>query len=983
VPESIRDLVVSLSLNAGNFKKTATDINNQIKNVESEFNALGGKVDGFAQTLEGRNEKIQNLNDKLKLQTDAVKNYEDALKAAQDALANATEAGQLAAAKKVSDAETKLNNAKADVKVTVDEIARLSRELNGLKLTNLGSTLSTMGKQMQTFGRRFSMYVGAPLAALGVKSYNLAADYENAMAQIQVATGGTEDEMLTLEEQMLGMTERLPISFTELATLMTTLAQANVPMDQLAQVAEVMVGLDNVTDVGAAESAKGVIQFLTVLGEGYGNIENMASALAVLGTNSVSTGSDIFEMAQRMVATGSVAGMSAVDILSLATGFSSLGINAEAGGSAASKLMKAMSLAAATGEGFYNVIKDDQVVSIGFGEAMGLSMEQFKAAWAKSPADTMLSFFQSLQNAGETGQGAIIGLLDAMGITEIRMSNLVLAAAKNPALFGELLTMGQEAWDENAALAEKTAIAYDTTTNQGVINMNKIENAGADVGENVKDAVQPIIDTVTNLVSEFGKLDEDTQSRWVKVAGALVLLGPAALGIGKVVSSVGSLIGFIGKVKAGDAENFTKLINVLSGPIGIGIGAAAGTLAILTAIENIQSPVETITANLKNIVIEIDETSYNNTLDAMAKIKAQSDALAGKTGEHNKNISAAVKAGYGTDDMYGTALGYEAMLTQQTISEIAGKYAEKYDELNGAIGAAKDDADRQKIAAERDAWKASWDAEVAAAKANYMEQVNALVTGMTAGQPEAQAALEQASKDYDLLALVNQAIQKAGDNEADPIWKEVFTQDVLDRFFGGQQFENIVPNLLVLTLEEKLVKGLEGGLKTIGGKDSFMFTLLQSILGDPLTADLFDQTKTTGILDGLVEILDWKSAGEKSGANYGESLTPGLADAITGASAAGKDAMASLGKELSLAAATQGSLAAAAYAAAFKSGLGGSSGYSGGSGSTGSRGSGASYSATSNLNGNVIIQGGVDARTLARLLANENMRQLRGSGVRS
>ena len=73
-----------------------------------------------------------------------------------------------------------------------------------------------------------------------------------------------------------------------------------------------------------------------------------------------------------------------------------------------------------------------------------------------------------------------------------------------------------------------------------------------------------------------------------------------------------------------------------------------------------------------------------------------------KTGEYNANVSAAVAAGYGTQSMYGTALGYQARLSEQEIADIAGQYADEVDRLNAAIGAAINQSEQAALATERD-----------------------------------------------------------------------------------------------------------------------------------------------------------------------------------------------------------------------------------------------------------------------------------------
>jgi len=441
-----------------------------------------------------------------------------------------------------------------------------------------------------------------------------------------------------------------------------------------------------------------------------------------------------------------------------------------------------------------------------------------------------------------------------------------------------------------------------------------MENAAADAGENLVDPIQNIMTKITDLLGKFGELDERTQDWILGIGAGLAVGGPALIGLGSVVSAVGSITTAIGKART----STSALQAAISSPTLWGVVAGVGAVSLLVAaIESIESPTEKIINNLKNIVIGLDEESYNTTMAALAEVKAQADALSGETGERNKNISTAVKRGYGTDDMYGTALGYEARLTQSQIAEIAGRYSDKYEELNAAIGAAKTDADAKRAAEERDALKANWDAEVAQAKANYMAQVSALVSGMMQGQPEVKAALEQAAKDYDLLAALENVTRQvmATDDMAavEALWAGFFTPDIMNKYFEGQSIENLAPPTAVEVLRQELISSLKTSLEKAGGDESLAYTLLQSILTDPLAGGLYDATLTQGALDGLVELLDFKNAAEQAGTNFGDALTPGISDAITESIPGVSGAMDAMQGQLVEQAAAMGAAVAAAF----------------------------------------------------------------------
>lgn len=98
-----------------------------------------------------------------------------------------------------------------------------------------------------------------------------------------------------------------------------------------------------------------------------------------LGNNYATTESAIMDMATRLAAAGSQVGLTQAQILGFATALSSVGLEAQAGGTAFSKAMIEMQVAAETNG---KSLKD-------FARVAGLTTEEFKALWNSDPAGAM------------------------------------------------------------------------------------------------------------------------------------------------------------------------------------------------------------------------------------------------------------------------------------------------------------------------------------------------------------------------------------------------------------------------------------------------------------------------------------------------------------------------------------------------------------------------------------------------------------------
>ncbi|MBR2571755.1 MAG: hypothetical protein IKE30_06450, partial [Clostridia bacterium] len=84
--DTLRDLVVNLSLNSDNFSRNIASVNKEIKEAESYFKMLGAGVQGFEGTQAGAAARVELLNRQIELGRQAVEQYERKLATAQATL---------------------------------------------------------------------------------------------------------------------------------------------------------------------------------------------------------------------------------------------------------------------------------------------------------------------------------------------------------------------------------------------------------------------------------------------------------------------------------------------------------------------------------------------------------------------------------------------------------------------------------------------------------------------------------------------------------------------------------------------------------------------------------------------------------------------------------------------------------------------------------------------------------------------------------
>ncbi len=881
--ETIREMVIRMTMDAGGFRKSADEAKRQINLLNGELKAAGSASDGTAN-------KLKLLGEKLNIQKGQVDNYAKAVEQAKKNLANAnTEADKLAKARNLSKLESDLNKAKSAAKATADEI----NKINAMKFTNFGTAMQTAGRQMQGFARGFNLYIAAPLAALGVGSYKAYTTFESAFAGVRKTVDATEETFTILQEGIIAMSETMPTSAAELAGIMEMAGQLGVPTDNLLEFTKTMAMLGESTNIDSKGGAADLARFMNITKSAWGETDKLGAVLVALGNNFATTESEILDMSTRLAAAGTLTGYSATQIMGLAAAMSSMGIEADAGGTAAGKLMKEMQLAAETGGEAADM----------FAKVMGTDAKGFAASFKTDAAQTMIDFFAGLASLDESGATSVVAMLDQMGITEVRMSNMVATGAANVELYSNATKMAAQAYDDGAALVEEASKRYATTESQDAMMYNKMENNMADLGENVAEAIKPAKEALDGLLESVKGMSEVDQQKIVNVMGALIISGAGLMAIGKTASAIGGISKGIGYLMEHKEGILTTLKGIGTSPIFGAVAAGAAIYALIAFLDSIPTDAEQILGSLANIQINVDEDSKNKTLQAIAEVKGKIDELNGAESTEFENTTAAVSAGYGTETMFGQAITYQKARAEKQISDLSGFYSKRINDLNRDIGEAVnngDNATASSLAKTRDTLQNNWDKDVQAARDNYTSAISALVNGMMQAQPEAKAKLEKAAEDYDLIAQLEKVMRSKYDSYEDQKagYSQFFTDAMLSRMteFASPAMKNIIMSSTMddivmdpiefYDLAKKMLMKSITDATSAANDGTLAYTLLDDLLSADGATDMLNMTQLQGALDGIVETLDFKQAAQKAIDNgnadlFGENLTQGLADGIT------------------------------------------------------------------------------------------------------
>ncbi len=423
--------------------------------------------------------------------------------------------------------------------------------------------------------------VGGALTAAGLSfAVSAAMKWESAFAGVKktvdvagLSATETAAAYATLEAGLRNMTRSLPATHQEIAAVAEAAGQLGVKRGDVVAFTKVMVDLGETTNLTSDEAASALARLMNIMGTSTRDVSRLGSAIVALGNDGASTEAEIVEMGLRIAGAGKQIGLSETEVLGFANALSSVGIEAEAGGTAMSTAFVKIDKAVRTG--------GDTLT--GFAQVAGMTSEEFARAYRDDAAGAIATFVEGLGQISATG-GDTFGTLDNLGLTGVRLQDALLRSSAAGDMLRASLQTGNDAWSENTALLAEAEKRYETTEAKVQIARNAIADAGITIGTQLLPVLGELAADVATVADWFGSLPEPVQragARLAVAATAAGLFGGAALVlIPRIQALTANLIA------AGGAAAFAgrglQTLTRYAGPIGLALTAlsAIGTVAL-------------------------------------------------------------------------------------------------------------------------------------------------------------------------------------------------------------------------------------------------------------------------------------------------------------------------------------------------------------------------------------------------------------------
>lgn len=553
------------------FSQTMKNLAAQQKAIRAETRNATAALSEQATANEHLRVKADGLNKQISVQAQKV----DALKAAYEASVQ----------KKGQDADATLGlkaqyeNANAALLKMQTELQKTTTELNkqtdasqraAQKVGDFAERADKAGEKLNTAGKKMKRYITTPVLAAGVAASKAAIDFEDAFMGIQKTVDGTPEEFQQLEADILDMSTTLATSATEIAGVAEAAGQLGIKTKDISGFTETMVKLGMATDLSAQEAATASAKIAAITKMQAQDYDRLGNTLVGLGNRYNATESEILAMTTRLAATGEVVGYTAPQLLAIATALTSVGIEAEAGGSAFSKLAKDVELSVQQGG------KRLQM----FASVAGVSAKEFKAAYEKDALGAVNAFIKGLNDTERNGKNAV-QILEEMGLTEVRLSNTILALASSEDVLGEAVAQANKSWKSGSELQDEVNKRLETAASKLRNAKGELTKAAIILGGNFLPAVARVAEKVGSLAEKFAELDEEQQDAVVTVGLLLGLAGPVTKAAGGVSSALSSGATIVQKLIS-SGGSLAGLMGT-GGPLVLAFGAAAGAGALLYA----------------------------------------------------------------------------------------------------------------------------------------------------------------------------------------------------------------------------------------------------------------------------------------------------------------------------------------------------------------------------------------------------------------
>lgn len=429
--------------------------------------------------------------------------------------------------------------------------------------TTIGNNLQSAGKSMTSAGSTLTKTVTTPVLGLGTAAVKVTSDFESAMSKVSAISGATGGDLDALNKKAQEMGAKTKFSATESAEAFTYMAMAGWKTEDM------LSGIDGIMSLAAADgldlatTSDIVTDALTAFGLSASDSGHFADVLAKASSNANTNVSMLGESFKYAAPVAGALGYSAEDTAIALGLMANAGIKGSQGGTALrgslTRLIKPTDEAAVLMEqyGLSMTNADGSMKSLG--EVMNMLRDKLGGLTEAEQAQVAAQIF---------GQEAMSGMLAIINASDSDYAKLTDAI-----------------YDADGAAQQMADTMLDNLSGQLTLLKSALEGLAIQFGEILMPYIKQFVTWLQNLTQKLQELTPEQKEQIVKWAAIAAAIGPVLMVLGKLTSSVGSIITTFGKIPGAlvKAKSAFTAVSAAIGGISVPVVAVVAVIGVLIA----------------------------------------------------------------------------------------------------------------------------------------------------------------------------------------------------------------------------------------------------------------------------------------------------------------------------------------------------------------------------------------------------------------
>lgn len=432
--------------------------------------------------------------------------------------------------------------------IGVSEAKKISKEL--ANVTKVGQNLSSVGMSLTKF-------VSVPLAGVSVGITKMAVDFESSFAKVSTLLDSNVVDFDKYKKDLLKASNDSKVAVDEFSEAVYGSISAGVDQTKAIEFTTEAMKLAK----GGFTSGAKAVDVMTTAINGYKLSTEDATRISDLLITTQNLGkTTVDELASSMGAVIPIASAANFSIDELSAAYAQMTKNGIATSETGTYVKSMLS----------ELTKAGSITDKTLRELIGKGFAQLKAdGMATTDIFSMLNEYAEKNN---------ITLKDMFGSVEAGSAAMVLASG-NGGEYNEML----KAMEESAGATQQAFEKMDATPAEQMKGaLNKLKNAGIELGVSLIPAFNKVADVISALAEKFGNLTEEQQENILKWGGIAIAAGPVFKLIGGGIQTFASFKSIIGGTSKalGAMEKSTGLVSKVVTGLGTASSIAGGTAGV-------------------------------------------------------------------------------------------------------------------------------------------------------------------------------------------------------------------------------------------------------------------------------------------------------------------------------------------------------------------------------------------------------------------